>query len=252
VPGQGVLGTIGGKRVGIGSAAMMRANHFASNGPIPSSDLPAALDEEVPAGPEMYWGVDGQLIAKYELSDRIRDESHDVIQALINAGMTPMMVSGDREQSVKRVAETIGPVNWYAEQSPLDKLALVERLQAEGEHVAVIGDGLNDGPALAAAHFSAAMSSGTALACEQADVTLTNGLRGLTQFIKLSEATARNVRQNLGFAFLYNVLLIPVAAGVLYPSMGWLLSPGFAGLAMALSSLSVVGNAARLRGELGA
>jgi len=251
VPGQGVLGTIGGKRVGIGSAAMMRANHFASNGPIPS-DLSAALDEEVSAGPEMYWGVDGQLIAKYELSDRIRDESHDVIQALINAGMTPMMVSGDREQSVKRVAETIGPVNWYAEQSPLDKLALVERLQAEGEHVAVIGDGLNDGPALAAAHFSAAMSSGTALACEQADVTLTNGLRGLTQFIKLSEATARNVRQNLGFAFLYNVLLIPVAAGVLYPSMGWLLSPGFAGLAMALSSLSVVGNAARLRGELGA
>jgi len=251
VPGQGVLGTIGGKRVGIGSAAMMRANHFASNGPIPS-DLSAALDEEVSAGPEMYWGVDGQLIAKYELSDRIRDESHDVIQALINAGMTPMMVSGDREQSVKRVAETIGPVNWYAEQSPLDKLALVERLQAEGEHVAVIGDGLNDGPALAAAHFSAAMSSGTALACEQADVTLTNGLRGLTQFIKLSEATARNVRQNLGFAFLYNVLLIPVAAGVLYPSMGWLLSPGFAGLAMALSSLSVVGNAARLRSELGA
>ena len=250
VPGQGVLGTIGGKRVGIGSAAMMRANHFASNGPIPS-DLSAALDEEVSAGPEMYWGVDGQLIAKYELSDRIRDESHDVIQALINAGMTPMMVSGDREQSVKRVAETIGPVNWYAEQSPLDKLALVERLQAEGEHVAVIGDGLNDGPALAAAHFSAAMSSGTALACEQADVTLTNGLRGLTQFIKLSEATARNVRQNLGFAFLYNVLLIPVAAGVLYPSLGWLLSPGFAGLAMALSSLSVVGNAARLRGELG-
>ncbi|NDG92660.1 MAG: heavy metal translocating P-type ATPase [Gammaproteobacteria bacterium] len=251
VPGQGVLGTIGGKRVGIGSAAMMRANHFTSNGPIPS-DLSAALDEEVSAGPEMYWGVDGQLIAKYELSDRIRDESHDVIQALINAGMTPMMVSGDREQSVKRVAETIGPVNWYAEQSPLDKLALVERLQAEGEHVAVIGDGLNDGPALAAAHFSAAMSSGTALACEQADVTLTNGLRGLTQFIKLSEATARNVRQNLGFAFLYNVLLIPVAAGVLYPSMGWLLSPGFAGLAMALSSLSVVGNAARLRSELGA
>ena len=252
MPGQGVLGTIGGKRVGIGSAAMMRAHHFVSNGPIPSSDLPAALDEEVPAGPEMYWGVDGQLIAKYELSDRIRDESHDVVQALINAGMTPMMVSGDREQSVKRVAETIGPVNWYAEQSPLDKLALVERLQAEGEHVAVIGDGLNDGPALAAAHFSAAMSSGTALACEQADVTLTNGLRGLTQFIKLSEATARNVRQNLGFAFLYNVLLIPVAAGVLYPSMGWLLSPGFAGLAMALSSLSVVGNAARLRGGLGA
>ena len=251
VPGQGVLGTIGGKRVGIGSAAMMRANHFASNGPIPS-DLSAALDEEVSAGPEMYWGVDGQLIAKYELSDRIRDESHDVIQALIDAGMTPMMVSGDREQSVKRVAETIGPVNWYAEQSPLDKLALVERLQAEGEHVAVIGDGLNDGPALAAAHFSAAMSSGTALACEQADVTLTNGLRGLNQFIKLSEATARNVRQNLGFAFLYNVLLIPVAAGVLYPSMGWLLSPGFAGLAMALSSLSVVGNAARLRSELGA
>jgi len=249
VPGQGVLGTIGGKRVGIGSAAMMRANHFASNGPIPS-DLSAALDEEVSAGPEMYWGVDGQLIAKYELSDRIRDESHDVIQALINAGMIPMIVSGDREQSVKSVAEAIGPVNWYAEQSPLDKLALVERLQAEGEHVAVIGDGLNDGPALAAAHFSAAMSSGTALACEQADVTLTNGLRGLTQFIKLSDATTRNVRQNLGFAFLYNVVLIPVAAGVLYPSMGWLLSPSFAGLAMALSSLSVVGNAARLRGEL--
>ena len=252
VPGQGVLGTIGGKRVGIGSAAMMRANHFVSNGPITSSDQPAALDEEVSAGPEMYWGVDGQLIAKYELSDRIRDESHDVVQALIRAGMTPMMVSGDREQSVKRVAETIGPINWYAEQSPLDKLALVERLQAEGEHVAVIGDGLNDGPALAAAHFSAAMSSGTALACEQADVTLTNGLHGLTQFIKLSDATTRNVQQNLGFAFLYNVLLIPVAAGALYPSMGWLLSPSFAGLAMALSSLSVVGNAARLRGELGA
>ena len=252
VPGQGVLGTIGGKRVGIGSAAMMRAHHFVSNGPIPSSDQPAALDEEAPPGPEMYWGVDGQLIAKYELSDRIRDESHDVVQALITAGMTPMMVSGDRAQSAKRVAETIGPINWYAEQTPLDKLALVERLQAEGEHVAVIGDGLNDGPALAAAHLSAAMSSGTALACEQADVTLTNGLRGLTQFIKLSEATARNVQQNLGFAFLYNALLIPVAAGVLYPSMGWLLSPSFAGLAMALSSLSVVANAARLRGELGA
>ena len=251
VPGQGVRGTIGGKRVGIGSAAMMYADHFLSRGLMPSGDQSAALDEEASAGPEMYWGVDGQLIAKYELVDRIRDESHDVVQALIEAGMTPMIVSGDREQSVKGVAEAIGLINWYAGQSPLDKLALVERLQAEGEHVAVIGDGLNDGPALAAAHFSAAMSSGTALACEQADVTLTNGLRGLTQFIKLSDATARNVRQNLGFAFLYNILLIPVAAGVLYPSMGWLLSPSFAGLAMALSSLSVVGNAARLRSELG-
>ena len=103
--GRAYFGTIGGKRVGIGSAAMMRANHFLSKGSIPSSDRPVALDEEAPEGPEMYWGVDGQLIAKYEFSDRIRDESHDVVQALIKAGMTPMIVSGDREQSVKSVAD---------------------------------------------------------------------------------------------------------------------------------------------------
>ena len=174
----------------------------------------------------------------------------EAVQTLRAAGMRLVMATGDGLTTAKAVAARLGIDEVHGEVKPADKLALVERLQKEGRVVAMAGDGINDAPALAKADVGVAMGTGTDVAMNSAQVTLVKGdLRGIALARRLSIATIGNMKQNLGFAFVYNALGIPLAAGVLYPFTGWLLSPMFAALAMSLSSASVIANALRLRGR---
>jgi Cu+-exporting ATPase len=170
------------------------------------------------------------------------------VRALHRAGLEILMLTGDNERTARAVAEQLGIDRIEAGVQPHDKHARVKALREQGKVVAMAGDGINDAPALAAADVGIAMGTGTDVAMESAGVTLVKGdLRGISRAIKLSRALMSNIRQNLFFAFLYNALGIPIAAGVLYPVFGWLLSPIIAGAAMSLSSVSVIGNALRLR-----
>ena len=162
--------------------------------------------------------------------------------------MRIVVVSGDRKASAKMIADKLGITELQGDVLPPEKRAIVERLKKEGHVVAMAGDGVNDAPALAAADVGIAMGTGTDVAIENAGITLLQGdLRGIVRARKLSRATIRNIKQNLGFAFLYNVIGIPIAAGVFYPIFGWLLSPMLASAAMSFSSVSVIANALRLR-----
>jgi Cu+-exporting ATPase len=182
------------------------------------------------------------------VADPIKDTTAEAIAALKGEGVRIVMLTGDGKRTAEAVARQLGIDEAIGEVLPEDKAKHVKRLQGEGRKVAMAGDGINDAPALAQADVGIAMGTGTDIAMESAGVTLVKGdLRGIARAIRLSHATMRNIRQNLLFAFGYNALGIPVAAGVLYPAFGLLLSPIFAGAAMALSSVSVVMNALRLR-----
>jgi Cu+-exporting ATPase len=168
--------------------------------------------------------------------------------ALKAAGIRVLMLTGDNERTARAVAQELGIDEVIADVLPQDKAAIVQRLQKEGRVVAMAGDGVNDAPALSAADVGIAMGTGTDVAMQSAGVTLLKGdLRGIAKAVRLSRATMRNIRQNLFFAFVYNALGVPVAAGILYPFFGVLLSPMIASAAMSLSSVSVIGNALRLR-----
>ena len=196
----------------------------------------------------MFVAVDGRLAGLLGVADPIKETAPDALRALAGEGLRIVMVTGDGAATAHAVAERLGITEVVAEALPADKVAVVARLQAEGRVVAVAGDGINDAPALAKAQVGIAMGTGTDVAIESAGVTLVEGdLRALVRALRLSRATMRNIRQNLWFAFLYNSLGIPVAAGLLYPSFGILLSPMIASAAMSLSSVSVIGNALRLR-----
>jgi Cu+-exporting ATPase len=198
----------------------------------------------------MYLAADGRLVGLIAVSDPIKSTTPEAIQALKRDGLMLVMATGDGETTARAVGAKLGIEAVYGEVKPLDKLLLVERLQKEGRVVAMAGDGINDAPALAKADVGIAMGTGTDVAIHSAHVTLVKGdLRGIVRARSLSLATVRNMRQNLGFAFVYNALGIPVAAGVLYPITGQLLSPLIAALAMSLSSVSVITNALRLRGR---
>jgi len=192
--------------------------------------------------------VGSAYVGHFVLIDKVREGARETIQSLLALGVTPVMLTGDRSAIAELVAEQVGITEIHAEVSPEKKLAVIQALQAAGHKVAMVGDGINDAAALSAANVGFAMGLGSDVALESADVTLRNGsLQGIEQMIRLSRKVLANVRQNLIAAFGYNILLIPVAAGLLYPFLGLLINPAFAGLAMALSSVTVVFNAGRLR-----
>jgi Cu+-exporting ATPase len=182
------------------------------------------------------------------VADPIKASTPEALRALRQDGIRVVMVTGDSRTTAEAVARTLGIDQVEAEVLPDQKVAIVKRLQAEGRIVAMAGDGSNDAPALAQADVGIAMGTGTDVAMESADVTLVKGdLRGIARARRLSRATMRNIRQNLFFAFVYNVLGVPLAAGILYPVLGLLLSPMVASAAMTFSSVSVIANALRLR-----
>ena len=196
----------------------------------------------------VFVAVNGKLAGAFTLSDRVKESTPDAIRELRSEGMRIAVVTGDRREFAMKVAEELGIDEVEAEVQPHRKAEVVERLRQQGHIVAMAGDGVNDAPALAAADVGLAMGTGADVAMESAGIVLLKGdLRGIVRARRLSRATIRNIRQNLGFAFLYNTLGIPVAAGVLYPLFGWLLSPMLASAAMSLSSFTVVVNALRLR-----
>jgi Cu+-exporting ATPase len=196
----------------------------------------------------MFVAIDGKPAGILTVADPIKATTTEAIRDLHKLGLKVIMVTGDNRRTAAAVAKTLGLDAVEAEIEPAGKVAYVKKLRAEGKHVAMAGDGINDAPALSEAEVGIAMGTGTDVAIESAGITLVKGdLRGIAKAIRLSRATMRNIRQNLFFAFLYNALGIPLAAGVLYPFFGLLLSPIIAGAAMSLSSVSVIGNALRLR-----
>ncbi|MGI4815893.1 MAG: heavy metal translocating P-type ATPase [Janthinobacterium lividum] len=243
LPGHGVVATVGGRRVEVGSR-----HHFASR----QYDL-AALDvraDELAAlgKTPVYCAIDGRIAAVLAVADTVRPTSRTVIETLHANGIKVAMITGDSRRTAEAIASQLGIDNVLAEVLPEGKIAAIKQLQQGNTVVAFVGDGINDAPALVGADIGIAVGTGTDVAIESADVVLIGGdLCGVTDAIALSKATLRNISQNLFWAFGYNVLLIPVAAGVLYPGFGILLSPMIGAGAMAMSSVFVLGNALRLR-----
>ena len=196
----------------------------------------------------MFVAIDGRLAGLLGVADPIKESAAEAVRQLHREGLRVVMLTGDNRTTAEAVARKLGLDDVRADVLPEEKGEVIKRLQAEGRTVAMAGDGINDAPALAQAHVGIAMGTGTDVAMESAGLTLVKGdLRGIGRARKLSRATMRNIRQNLVFAFLYNALGVPVAAGVLYPFFGILLSPMIASAAMTLSSVSVITNALRLR-----
>ncbi|AXT84219.1 copper-translocating P-type ATPase [Aeromicrobium sp. A1-2] len=243
--GKGVFGTVEGKKVSLGNTAFL-----ASEG-VDTAALADKADElRADGATAIFAAVDGRLAAVFAIADPIKETTRQALAGLHEQGVRVVMLTGDNRTTADAVARELGIDEVEAEVLPDQKSAVVERLRAEGRVVAMAGDGVNDAPALAAADVGIAMGSGTDVAIESAGVTLLGGdLTGIVRAKNLSHATMSNIRQNLVFAFIYNGAGIPLAAGVLYPFFGLLLSPIVAAAAMALSSVSVIGNALRLRAQ---
>ncbi len=243
--GIGVRGQAGGKSISIGNTALMTSLN------IDTAKLQTQADALRNEGASvMYVAIDGSLAGLLAVSDAIKETSRVALETLRANGVRVIMATGDGIVTAKAVASKLAIEEVHGEVRPHDKLMLVEQLQRGGSFVAMAGDGINDAPALAKADVGIAMGTGTDVAMNSAPVTLVKGdLRGIATARALSVATIANMKQNLGFAFIYNALGVPLAAGVLFPFTGWLLSPMIAALAMSLSSVSVIGNALRLRGS---
>ncbi len=241
--GIGVRGVVAGRVLALGNSVLMK-----QEGVDISAHGEAAETLRVGGASIVYLSANGRLLGLLAVSDPIKGSTIEALVTLKQAGLHVVMATGDGLTTAKAVGQRLGIDDVLGEVKPADKLALVERLQKEGRVVAMAGDGINDAPALAKADVGIAMGTGTDVAMNSAQVTLVKGdLRGIARARTLSMATIRNMRQNLAFAFLYNSLGVPIAAGILYPIFGLLLSPIIAAAAMTLSSLSVVGNALRLR-----
>ena len=244
VAGKGVTGTVDSKKVAIGNKKLMEETN--SNVP---DDLDSQVKKEQGNGKTVsYISVDGIVAGFVTITDKIKETSKEAIRELINNHINVIMLTGDNAGTAKAVADTLNLSAYKAEFLPQNKLEEVKRLQKAGKKVAVAGDGINDAPALAQADVGIAMGTGTDVAIESAAITLVKGdLQGIVKAKKLSHAVMKNIKQNLFFAFIYNVVGVPIAAGILYPFFGLLLSPMIAAAAMSVSSVSVIGNALRLR-----
>jgi Cu+-exporting ATPase len=243
VTGRGVIARQGSKNIALGNAALMKERGASID------SLPSDVEALRSSGHTvMFIAIDGAIAGAIAVGDPIKDGALAALDALRADGLRIVMLTGDARSTAAAVAKTLRIDEVVAEVQPADKAVVIDRLIGEGRRVAMAGDGINDAPALARAHVGIAMGTGTDIAMESAQVTLVKGdLNGIVRARHLSRATVRNIRQNLGFAFGYNALGIPIAAGVLYPLMGLLLSPLIAALAMSFSSVSVIGNALRLR-----
>jgi Cu+-exporting ATPase len=244
--GIGVRGLVDGRKLTLGSTALMNQEG------IDVGELTSAAEQQRQKGASvMYLAAEKQLLGLLSVSDPIKASSPEALDSLHAAGMRVVMATGDGLTTARFVAQRLKIDEVHGEVKPADKLVLVEKLQKEGRVVGMAGDGINDAPALAKADIGVAMGTGTDVAMSSAQVTLVKGdLRGIARARQISFATVKNMRQNLAFAFLYNALGVPLAAGLLYPFTGWLLSPMIAALAMSLSSVSVITNALRLRSSV--
>jgi Cu+-exporting ATPase len=243
VTGQGVTGRIGGRVMLLGNQRLMQGVG------IDVAPLAASAEARRKDGESvMFLGADGKLAGLVAVADPIKATAAEAIAKLHALGLKIVMATGDNETTAKAVASRLGIDEVRAGLRPEDKLTIIDNLQRQGEVVAMAGDGINDAPALAKADVGIAMGTGADVAMESAGLTLLKGdLRGVVRAVKLARATMRNIKQNLFFAFVYNALGVPIAAGALYPAFGILLSPIIAAAAMSFSSVSVVGNALRLR-----
>ena len=243
VTGGGVQGRVAGREAALGNVRLLETLGIAIG-----HETAARADALRKDGATvMFLAVDGVLAGLLAVADRIKETTPQAIAALHDAGLRIVMLTGDNAVTAQAVAKSLGIDAVHADVSPADKAAVVNALRAEGRRVAMAGDGINDAPALAAADVGIAMGSGTDVAMESAQVTLVKGeLTAIMRARALSQATVVNIRQNLFFAFVYNALGVPLAAGVLYPWLGVTLSPMVAAAAMSLSSVSVVSNALRL------
>jgi P-type Cu+ transporter len=244
VTAGGVLGTVADRAVLIGKPDFLRTQKITGLEPLEASAKTLQEDGKT----AMFVAIDGQPAGIFTVADPIKSTTAEAIRDLHSLGLKLVMLTGDNRRTAAAVAKQLGLDAVEAEIEPAGKVAHIKRLREEGKHVAMAGDGINDAPALSEAEVGIAMGTGTDVAMQSAGITLVKGdLRGIAKAVRLSRATMGNIRQNLFFAFLYNALGVPVAAGVLYPFFGLLLSPIIAGAAMSLSSVSVITNALRLR-----
>jgi Cu+-exporting ATPase len=242
VPGKGIRGLVDGRRVVVGNTALM-----SETGAV-NSVGGATLKLNPNDATELFVAIDGNYAGCLEVADPLKASAAAAVRGIKNLGLRIVMLTGDNRQVAAATAKQLGITEFEAEVLPEGKLEVIRKLQQQGRVVAMAGDGINDAPALAQANVGIAMGTGTDVAMESGGVTLVKGdLEGILRARKLSQATMRNIRQNLFFAFVYNAVGVPIAAGVLYPFFGWLLSPILAAAAMSFSSVSVITNALRLR-----
>jgi Cu+-exporting ATPase len=238
-PGKGVVGFVDGKRIAVGTLVLMREQGIQQKGFLVGDDG---------TGTSLFISIDGSYAGYITVADPVKQTAASAVRELQQQNINVVMLTGDNRFVAENVAKKLGIQDFRAEVLPADKLKIVEQLQSKGRSVAMAGDGINDAPALAQADVGIAMGTGTDVAIESAGITLLKGdLAGIVRARKLSRATMNNIRQNLFFAFIYNSIGVPIAAGLLYPFFGILLSPIFAAAAMSLSSVSVITNSLRLR-----